>query len=389
MRTEALTAFKRCCDAVSPVLCVEKALRLSDDQLIVSSASTLVSLPITKATRFVLTAFGKASVPMALAAEQQLGERDLKLRSRVFYGARNNLPDSDSVAGGLGFLDCLPELTKSSSGGSALFCAPEGVTLAEKLSVIQKLTSNGADIRVLNAFRQKLSAVKGGKVLNFVKQGRVVSLLISDLIDDLTQFIASGPTVPANDSIKETAEAILTSPKWLPLLPDKIKAIIEDSPPPAPPPVEPCNIIIASNRHALNELDGYLTSIGYESHIVALLFGGETTVVLHGKGKGGRCQEMVLSCFTQIASTEVPPSPFLFLAAGTDGQDGPTDAAGALITNEDVMSDAVVEQANECLNTSNSYEFWCGYNYGRNHIKTGPTGTNVMDIQIVLIHFNR
>ncbi|WKX99259.1 hypothetical protein Q1695_014274 [Nippostrongylus brasiliensis] len=365
-----------------------------------------------------------------------------KLRSRVLYGAQNNLPDSDSVAGTREALRCIERndgtdvifLFLISGGGSALFCAPEGVTLAEKLSVIQKLTSNGADIRVLNAFRQKLSAVKGGKVLNFVKQGRVVSLLISDLIDDLTQFIASGPTIPANDSIKETAEAILTSPKWLPLLPDKIKAIIEDSSPPAPPPVEPHNIIIASNRHALNELDRYLTSIGYESHIVttrlegnaaelgrrfaqlitseksqipeilksfgledevslgdkvALLFGGETTVVLQGNGKGGRCQEMVLSCFTQIASTEVPPSPFLFLAAGTDGQDGPTDAAGALITNEDVMSDAEVEQANECLNTSNSYEFWCGYNYGRNHIKTGPTGTNVMDIQIVLIHFNR
>ncbi|KAK6035812.1 hypothetical protein COOONC_26683 [Cooperia oncophora] len=113
MKAEALAAFKRCCDAVSPYSCVKKALRLHDDKLVVTSSSNAVSLPLSTSTRFVVTAFGKASIPMAMAAEHQLGQRmhdgiviapstlenrETTLRSRVFYGARNNLPDSDSVA---------------------------------------------------------------------------------------------------------------------------------------------------------------------------------------------------------------------------------------------------------------------------------------------------
>lgn len=455
MKTEALVAFKRCCDAVSPFNCVEKALRLTDDRLVVTSASgSAVSLPMTADTRFVLTAFGKASIPMALAAEQQLGPRlqagtviapstlatrDWKLRSRIYYGARNNLPDSDSVAATHKAVDSIREndgadvvfLFLVSGGGSALLCAPEGVSLEAKLATIRTLTSNGADIRVLNAFRQKLSAVKGGKTLDLVRNGRVVSLLVSDLIDDLVQFIASGPTIPQTSAMIEMARAILTSPKWTSLLPEEILNKIQEPSPTASHSVEPLNVVIASNRLALAELKEYFTAQGYDAHVVsssiegnatevgrmfagliaagrddlptklkefggndiypkgnkiALLFGGETTVIIHGGGKGGRCQEMALSCLISLASSPSREASFLFLAAGTDGQDGPTDAAGALITVDDIRED-VASRALGFLNTSNSYEFWTTHNEGRNHIKCGPTGTNVMDIQIVLLRF--
>ncbi|RCN38908.1 hypothetical protein ANCCAN_15180 [Ancylostoma caninum] len=102
------------------------------------------------------------------------------LRSRVFHGARNNLPDSDSVAATLEALKSIERNDSSDSiflflvsgGGSALFCAPDGISLEEKLMTIRTLAANGADIRVLNSFRQKLSAVKGGKTLNYVKKGQ-------------------------------------------------------------------------------------------------------------------------------------------------------------------------------------------------------------------------
>ncbi|PIO76865.1 MOFRL family protein, partial [Teladorsagia circumcincta] len=303
--------------------------------------------------------------------------------------------------------------------------------LDAKLSTIKTLTANGADIRVLNAFRQRLSAVKGGKTLNFVKKGTVVSLVISDMIDDLVQFIASGPTIPQTASIQEISQKIITSPKWTSLLSPEILARVQESRPSRLRSTEPHNVIIASNSYALQEMKDFFNSLGYDSHIVssglegnatevgryfaeiicagkdslpvklekfgkrlklplgdkvALLFGGETTVVLRGKGRGGRCQEMALSCLISLNSNSAPLPPFLFLAAGTDGQDGPTDADGALISNDDVRDD-LATKGSSYLETSNSYEFWSSYNNGKNHIKTGPTGTNVMDVQILLLHF--
>lgn len=97
---------------------------------------------------------------------------------------------------------------------------------------------------------------------------------------------------------------------------------------------------------------------------------------------------MALSCLATLASSAKPLPSFLFLAAGTDGQDGPTDAAGAFITNNDVDKD-IARKASKYLETSNSYEFWSSYSNGYNHIKPGPTGTNVMDIQIVLMDFGK
>ncbi|VDK43730.1 unnamed protein product [Cylicostephanus goldi] len=317
-----------------------------------------------------------------------------------------------------------------SGGGSALFCAPDGITLEEKLSTIKALTENGADIRVLNAFRQKLSTVKGGKTLNYITKGEVIALIISDLVSNQIQFIASGPTIPQTKTMLEMSEALTTSPKWTALLPEKILAKLKVNPP--SPKVKPHNIIIASITTALSALQEFFTSKGYHAHVVtstlvgnatqrgkdfaellmtpkenlhealhkfagdfnaklgdkvALLFGGETTVVIHGKGKGGRSQEMALSCLTTLSSSPAKPLPkFLFLAAGTDGQDGPTDAAGAYITNSDVNSD-IVTRCTDYLKDSNSYEFWSTYNNGTNHIKPGPTGTNVMDVQIVLLEY--
>ncbi|KAJ1354564.1 hypothetical protein KIN20_011546 [Parelaphostrongylus tenuis] len=414
----------------------KRALHLTEHQLTVSTSSSTVSLPLSSATRFVIVAFGKASILMTLAAEKCLGSRllegiviapiaqvdkDWKLRSQIFYGAHNNLPDVNSVTATNEALQCIQKndapdvvfLFLISGGGSALFCSPDGISLEEKLTTIHILTSNG------------------GKTLNYIKKGQVLSLLMSDLIDDLIQFIASGPTVLQTSSMQELSDQIVTSSKWTSILPPDILDKLQVSPL-SGPVVIPHNIIVASNRDALAELKNYFTSHGYDAHIVtarlrgdatnigkdfaelittgreslpdilvkfggrndeallgnkiALLFGGETTVIIRGSGRGGRCQEMALSCFISLCSCSTTPPPFLFMAAGTDGLDGPTDAAGAFFTNDD-LNGTITSEAESYLQTSNSYSFWSMYNDGRNHIKLGPTGTNVMDIQIVLLQF--
>lgn len=126
------------------------------------------------------------------------------------------------------------------------------------------------------------------------------------------------------------------------------------------------------------------SNLTIENYPIALLFGGETTVHLsENPGKGGRNQEMVLSCLDAL-KTRVPAHNFTFLSAGTDGQDGPTDAAGAIISNEDLPLNSLLNSS-EFLQNSDSYNFWRQFKGGANHILTGPSGTNVMDIQILLL----
>ncbi|KJH41858.1 MOFRL family protein [Dictyocaulus viviparus] len=374
------------------------ALHLTKDKLTVSTALNKISLSLFPSSRFVIIAFGKASIPMALAAEKCLGTwllegiviapvtlagKDWKLRSRIFYGAQNNLPDVNSVAATQEALKC----------------------------IIKNDTTN--------------------VVFLFLISGKVVSLLISDLIGDRIQFIASGPTVLQTDYMKEASQRIVTSPKWTSILSPGITSKLQECSP-CHSLISPHNIIVASNRDALIEMRNYFESQGYSAYIVttclngdatlvgkdfaqlitteknsisetlkkfgrkddeelsgnkiALLFGGETTVVIRGEGRGGRCQEMALSCFSALSSVS-HPRPFVFLTAGTDGQDGPTDAAGAFITDCDI-SKGIPSNATTFLETSNSYSFWSTYNDGKNHIKVGSTGTNVMEIQIVLLQFN-
>ncbi|EFO83362.1 hypothetical protein CRE_02815 [Caenorhabditis remanei] len=200
--------------------------------------------------------------------------------------------------------------------------------------------------------------------------------------------------------------------------------VVTDSPP-SPPPSKFQNYIISSNDVALRAASESLTSSGFNSTIVtsslsgnaaeigrhfadlissksidknkllaghqfdlhypiALLFGGETTVHLsENPGKGGRNQEMALACLDALKSRN-PEYKFTFLSAGTDGQDGPTDAAGAIISNEDLQN-PMMSSTSEYLNNSDSYSFWSQFNGGASHLKTGPSGTNVMDIQILLL----
>ncbi|PAV86960.1 hypothetical protein WR25_25626 [Diploscapter pachys] len=400
--------------------------------------------------RLFVAGFGKAvlamfeGVPAELPVEEAIiiapeaalkvsdESESLKFRYTIFFAARNNLPDENSVKATEKFVEFLKERDSAhsiflfliSGGGSALLCSPvNGVSLEEKQATIKMLTSNGADIKQLNIVRQALSNVKGGQLLGKIQQSQAISLIISDIVGDSLEFIASGPTVIQTTQGKTAQEVIrdLNLEEKLPKNVDERVSIRRE----AAVHENVSNLIISSNKDFLNDLKNLLndhnccivtdsitgdaTEFGRElarlvmSRRVSnswltnldrsslspsiLLFGGETTVKIRGNGKGGRSQELALAFLVEILETcqtddlkELPE--FVLMAAGTDGQDGPTDADGAVLERNDIdlqKIPEILDSAKKSLENSDSYNFWSTFNEGECHLKTGLTGTNVMD----------
>ncbi|XP_042310031.1 glycerate kinase isoform X2 [Sceloporus undulatus] len=449
-----------------------------------------------------LVGFGKAVLGMAAAAEDILGEhlvrgvisvphgiqetlqyrglREmlLKPQSRILAmeGAKNNLPDRDALKAASAIQDLAEGLTAEdlllvliSGGGSALLPAPiPPVTLEEKATITRLLASKGATIQELNTLRKALSLLKGGGLARFAYPAQVLSLILSDVIGDPLDIIASGPTVASSHSIQDCFQ-ILTKYNLLNDLPESVQTVLSGSVTEHGTPQDfhhVCNVVIGSNRLALEEAKRQAENLGYlsvllsdgvcgevstvaqlyslliqlvclstirvsrndslkdkvrgalsnlveelaiprldlmdalktlqESHgdmPICLLAGGETTVHLQGKGKGGRNQELALRVALELHKAKstaegnyLERCEVAFLSGGTDGQDGPTEAAGAF------CSQALVEEAEQegfivedFLSNNDSYTFFSQFQSGRHLLMTGLTGTNVMDIHTVLI----
>jgi hydroxypyruvate reductase/glycerate 2-kinase len=306
-----------------------------------------------------------------------------------------------------------------SGGASALLVSPyEGITLADKQKITELLLKSGADIDELNTVRKHISRVKGGRLAEIAWPARIVSLILSDVIGDRIDVIASGPTAPdkttSNDAIRvlekyglmeKTPESVLQvlrkgSEGLIPETPKEGNTIFEK--------VE--NIIIGSNEIALAAARKRAEEIGLRAEIlsagltgeardtgrwlarrakdakaecsrdsICLISGGETTVTVTGNGKGGRNMEVALTFAMEIDGIEG----ITFLSAGTDGTDGPTDAAGAIVDGYTIRkAKAAGLDPDEFLNNNDSYSFF--KKIGELCV-TGPTGTNVMDIQVVMI----
>jgi hydroxypyruvate reductase/glycerate 2-kinase len=307
-----------------------------------------------------------------------------------------------------------------SGGGSALLCCPyEGISLAEKQAVTDLLLKAGANIQELNTVRKHISAVKGGRLAEIAYPAKMVSLILSDVIGDQLDVIASGPTSP-DTSTYDDAMKVIQKYGLAARMPGNVIAFITSGAqghiPETPKNGAPVfswmnNIIIGSNAIAVEaakkaaERSGYKTSVistklsGEASQVakdlaraaldrkttlrrgekVCLIAGGETTVTVKGNGKGGRNTELALSF-----GIEIQGEPGItFLSAGTDGTDGPTDAAGAIVTGQ-MFSDAVKQglDPQDYLTRNDSYTFFKATN---GLVITGPTGTNVMDIQLILL----
>ncbi len=399
-----------------------------------------VRLEIERFDRIFLLSVGKAAVPMAAAVEEILGDfldRGLVVTKQGHLGSRlhrctvfeagHPIPDeagenaSQSVQALLRELNARDLLLVAISGGaSALLAAPApDVSLAAKQKTTDLLLRAGADIYDLNTVRKHLSYLKGGRLASLASPATVVGLLLSDVIGDAVDVIGSGPTA-ADGSTFEDALTVLTRFGLLSKVPRTIRVHLErgasgvlgETPKPGDPIFQNVqNVVIGSNRLALEAAAREAKQLDYSTLILSssiegetreiasmhaqilrevvasgnplpppacILSGGETTVAIRGTGKGGRNQEFALAAAQGISG--VPN--VAVLSIGTDGTDGPTDAAGAFVTGN-TMKRAAARKLNllDHLARNDSYPFFDALG---DLIRTGPTGTNVMDLHVML-----
>lgn len=403
LRSDAIEIFESAVAAANPYGAVRRAL---DD---------------IAASRVRIVGAGKAAAAMARAAEDHFGDRiaggwinvkdgHIESLHRIQqHECSHPVPDERGVAGARAIAAIAEAATSDdlvlcliSGGASALMPLPAPpITLEEKQATTRLLLECGATIQEINCVRKHISGIKGGRLAKLAAPARVVSLILSDVIGDDLDVIGSGPTV-ADRSTAADARAILERFAVWNRIPasvrDRIASGAETPKPGDANLARVENRIIGSNRIAAEAALARAQALGYEPHLLSTtlsgeardvarelartpgcwIAGGETTVTLKGDGKGGRNQEMALAA--AIVLDGEPDC--VFLSAGTDGTDGPTDAAGAIAHGATV---ARAHQAGldpqDYLERNDSYHFFAVLG---DLIKTGPTGTNVMDLQIML-----
>jgi len=367
--------------------------------------------------RIFLIGFGKASAEMAKAMEEIvefddsaiLTTKEVETRRAKIYVGTHPYPSRKNIEITEKIVEIVKKADKNdlifcliSGGGSSLLCKPR-VSLEALIDVTEKLMKKGCSIEELNTVRKHLSFVKGGQLAKMSK-AKIISLIISDIIGNPIEFISSGPTAEDKTTFKDTLKILkkygVENKEVLEVIKKGIKGEIEETPKKLEN-VE--NFVIADISLACNEAKKVAEEFGIKAKIVKtdlrgeakevgkdlakyaryyprdnaiLIFGGETTVKVKGKGKGGRNQEMMLSAIEEIKNEHV-----VMLSCGTDGIDGNSPAAGAIIdgySHEKAMKKNL--NINEYLERNDSYTF---FEKMRDAIITGYTGTNVMDIQIV------
>jgi hydroxypyruvate reductase len=403
----------------------QAALAAADPEISTFETLNRLKLSLEKFERVYLVAIGKAAVGMAAAVEKFAGKRltagmvltkyghtNRKLRRAKIREAAHPVPDAAGLAASEEMEQLLRTLnardlliTAISGGSSALLSAPAaGITLEDKQLTTDLLLKSGADISELNAVRKHLSRLKGGQMAALAYPATVIGLLLSDVIGDTIDVIGSGPTAP-DPSTFQDARNVLAKYNLIDIVPSSVRVRLETSSEETPKPSDPLfknvrNVITASNHQALTAAAAKARALGYRPLILSsriqgeakevarvhaailrdappnscILSGGETTVTVRGKGRGGRNQELALALAIDIAGVPNVAA----LCAGTDGSDGPTDAAGAFVTGQTILD---LAEARQYLAANNSYEFLDPL---KALIKTGPTGTNVMDINILL-----
>ncbi|WDP88826.1 MAG: glycerate kinase [Desulfobacter sp.] len=383
---------------------------------------------------------GKGAAPMAGALEQILGDRLYRGMVIVKNGHRANLqkievaeaahprPDRAGLAASRRMAGMLAEAGEKdlvfcliTGGASALLTLPvEGISLEEKQAATDVLLDCGADIREINTIRKHLSAIKAGNLAKKAFPARGITLIVSDVIGSEFTDIGSGPTAPDPTKFADCRE-IISKYKLETRLPsgviEHIEAGIQGRVPETPKQGDPVfgnvtNTIIADNRLALQAARTKAEALGYNTGILAsglqgearevarvlasiamevrqagqplappacLIMGGETTVHVTGSGRGGRNQELALALAICLKETR----DIYALCAGTDGTDGMTDAAGAVI-HSTTVEQAISKHLDpvKYLDNNDAYNFFRPLG---SLVITGPTLTNVMDINIIII----
>jgi hydroxypyruvate reductase len=434
LRADALGIFNAALRAADPRAAVERVLMRRGDRLL------LDGMPIFDFTRGRLEVLGagKAGAPMAQAVDDIVGADDYigavtvkyghvaPTRTILLYEAGHPLPDENTLRFTHSLLSFLEELTSDdlvlclfSGGGSALMeLLVDGVSLDDLRVFTNELLRCGATIYEINTLRKHISQVKGGQIARLAQPARVVSLILSDVLGSPLDVIASGPTAPDSSTFADCLAIVdrynlrfTFPPSILRHYERGASGAIPDTPKADDPLFNRVtNVIIADNRLAVEaaaveargrsfevqllstELQGEARELGGalgkrvrecerergKDKKICLLGGGEPTVKLRGHGKGGRAQELVLAAAVEIAGERE----IVVLSAGTDGTDGPTDAAGALADNTTIArAQALGLDAGAFLENNDAYTFFAALG---DLVVTGPTNTNVNDLMIAL-----
>ena len=427
--------------AADPYNAVLNAASVEENQLHIAG----MKYDLASFERIIVVGAGKATARMALAVESLLGARIAAGLIVVKDGhtapldiieqveASHPVPNEAGIAGTQRILNMARATDEKtlvigliSGGASALLIAPvEGVRLQDKQDTTRLLLNAGADIFELNAVRKHLSLVKGGGLARAVFPAQHVTLIVSDVIGDPLDVIASGPTSPDNSTFAEAwavIEKFGLQKQLPPRVADYLKSGIAGKAPETVKADDAClaktrNVIVASIRQALAAAVQRSAQLGFSTKTISdtlqgeasdaarflaqtalgelasmqanerrcLLCGGETIVTVRGTGKGGRNQEFALVFAMAIDGLQGAA----MLSAGTDGTDGPTDAAGAMVDGDTIsLAKEFGIDPLTYLSNNDSYAFFQRFDSAsgaHSHFKTGPTGTNVMDIQIVLL----
>jgi glycerate 2-kinase len=436
MRAAAESIFRAGLAAVAPESAVARYCRIEAEQLWVGDRC----YDLAEFKNIYVIGCGKAGAAMAKALERLLGERITAGIVIVKYGhlahlsririleAGHPVPDRRGEEGARRILALAESagqddlvLCLISGGGSALLPLPAaGLNLADKQSTAKVLIASGATIHEINAIRKHTSAIKGGLLARAVHPATHVTLILSDVVGDDLDVIASGPCVPDASSFEDCL-TILDDYRIADQLPEVVvehlRAGAAGNIPETPKGGDPVfrhgfQLIVGSNIDAVTAAGAEAARIGYPPLILSsmlegdtrqaallhggiikevlksghpvpppacILSGGETTVVIRGKGLGGRNQEFALALAPQIAGL----TGVVALSAGTDGTDGPTDAAGAIVDGTTIaQAETLGLDYRRYLKANDAYRF---FKKTGELLFTGPTNTNVMDMRVVLV----
>lgn len=441
-RERVIDIFKSAIEAADPYYAVMKKVRVAGSRMTIHDQD----YNLDNFARIVVVGAGKATAPMARAIEEILQDRIDDGIVIVKYGhtrplrkirqieGAHPLPDLNGVLGTKDVMNIVKRadartlvICLLSGGASSLLVSPmDGTGIDDKKEVTELLLRAGATIDELNAVRKHISNLKGGRLAELAHPATLITLILSDVIGDRLDVIASGPTVPDRTTFKD-AIRVLRKYGLEDKIPGRVEKILKDGLEgklkETPKGCEDFfkktrTIIIAGIKEALGAAKEKAESMGFKTEILTselqgtareaardlaaraietkntmkagdkprcLLFGGETTVTVKGNGLGGRNQELALAFAIEIEGRDG----ITLLSAGTDGTDGPTDAAGAIVDSGTLslakrygMDAALYLENNDTYHFFERLDFLSGK---RHHLITGPTGTNVMDLQIITV----
>jgi len=429
---------------------LEKALEAVDPRKIVKSAVKLVdntiqiqgqTFNLTPTGRILVIGAGKASGAMAEALEEILGDRigqgvvNIPRNTKSLYDterielneAGHPTPDHAGELGTRKMLAILSDIRSNdvvisliSGGGSALMPLPaEGIRLHDKVKLTRMLLLSGATIDEINVVRKHISSIKGGRLAAKAKPAKVISLIVSDVVGDHIDAIASGPTAPDRSTYMDAKQILEAYNLWkrcpeaiIRHIQDGVEGKVEEAPKPDDPMFgRVFNFIVANNKVALDAMTQEVEKINLNSLVISsaiegearhlgtflagiaqeietnnrpvkrpgvLVAGGESTVTVLGKGVGGRNQEAMLSAARKIAGLRG----IVLASIGTDGVDGATDAAGAIVDGQTVRrAEKMNLHVEEYLRNNDSYNFFKPIG---DLIFTGLTGTNANDVMLIV-----